>query len=147
MRCKIIKAIVLLLLWLLFLAAMHLACFDMFDENALYFYLIAAGSFLLQIVLLYLINRMTGSTVWIIISEIIYVMLTLLAGIILLKGFCYGLLICCLCLDVLGMAVCAFLRRSAKKRTRRPTQGNGQCEKGRHRVPGLNTKIVPCAQN
>ncbi|MBO4330644.1 MAG: hypothetical protein J5827_01060 [Oscillospiraceae bacterium] len=118
MRYKSIIAVVLFLLWLLFLAAMLLVCFDVFDENAPYFYLIAAGTFLAQIGLLYMIKRITGSTVWMIISEMIYVLLTLLAVVILLKVVYFGLLIFCLCLVVSGTAVCAVLRRSVGKEHR-----------------------------
>lgn len=60
MLCKKIVAIIMYLMWLIFLTVMQLACFDVLDVNAWYLYLIAIGSFLFQIILLYLLKRKSG---------------------------------------------------------------------------------------
>ncbi len=109
-----VTIIIMYLMWLLFLTMMHLACFDVLDVNAWYFYLIAIGSFLFQIMLLYLLKRKTSSVIWIVISEIIYVILTFIAVVVLLKGAFRGLLICFLCLNAFGIVSCNLLRRITK---------------------------------
>lgn len=109
-----VTIIIMYLMWLIFLTVMQLACFDVLDVNAWYLYLIAIGSFLFQIMLLYLLKRKTSSVIWIVISEIIYVILTFIAVVVLLKGAFGGLLICFLCLNAFGIVSCNLLRRITK---------------------------------
>ena len=113
--------LLLLLLWAVFLGTTHLACFDLFEENAWYFYFIAIIAFFLQLLVLCLAGKKYGAKWFKVVCGGIYLVLTvaglwaLLSTSAVLHFPAAALSILCVCTDAFGLLVCLFLTIIPKK--------------------------------
>ncbi len=104
-------SIVLTFVWLFLLFVMHLVCFDVFNDNRTYFYLIAFGVFMVQAVLIFIIRKMTNRAIGCLLCGIIYAV-SGICYICIIQGIPYSLISFCLCLDLAGIVFCAVLAKS-----------------------------------
>ena len=111
-------SIVLTFVWLFLLFVMHLVCFDIFNDNLTYFFLIAFGMFIVQAMLIFTIRKMTNRAIGCLLCGIIYAV----SGIcyfVLSRGIPDSLISFCLCLDLAGIVICAVLAKSKLLKTNR----------------------------
>jgi len=118
---KILKQIVIIILWSLFLFLQHVTCFDVFDSNAWYLYILAVLFAFAHCFSLFPFFKLLSrkSCLWF--FGFIYAFLSLmkLYQIFYWKNYHpyhIGLTVICLILDVLGMVIVGTMALKAKKK-------------------------------
>lgn len=113
-----LRLLILWVLWALLLFVQHVSCFDIFESNFLYLYLIAALSAVLHYGMLVLLRRhkwvlqlCCGCYCFLVAAKLfaLYEMIRFENQI--------GLTLLCLCLDAAGVAAVLFLLREKKHET------------------------------
>ncbi len=113
MKKNRLLAVLLILIWVFLMFVMHLACFDIFEENNWYCYLIAIGSFLLQVLIINIITRLTKIRTICLICGILYAIAVVCPcslWIVFSLDNLLPLIICCFCLNLLGVVSCLVFR-------------------------------------
>ena len=112
MKRRPVLAVILFLIWAFFMCVMHMACFK---EEPWYCYPIAIGAFLLQILVINLIPRLTGFRSCLLICGIFYAIAVIWPNLAWLVFLIYDnefvpILVLCFCLAFLGAVSCLVLR-------------------------------------
>lgn len=116
-------------LWIILLCTMHIACFDVFEENNKSFYFIAVFAGAVQIIALWIIQRVQFTKWFFVLVICIYLACLFLTVSFLINFYVLhdpgpkGLTICCICMDL--MCLCSCIRFLRKKKTRTNEQHAG----------------------
>ena len=107
------QKVLLILLWGIFLFLQHVACFDVFDSNLWYLYVLALLFAYIQYALIIFLSRHFSCKhlLWVLASIYVFLSLAKLMQIILrsnYESYNMGLTIICLILDMLGSLITFF---------------------------------------
>ena len=128
---KLLATAVLFCLWFCFQFLMHLACFDVFSENLWYFYVIALGFFLLQLAVIWLLQRLQCYWPLLVYASLYGIVILLWDGYLLIgklfsRFFKYpvGLDVLSLACDLLGLIICCICFKEQTKKAQINTERN-----------------------